>query len=81
MPCAIPKDCFELGFAGGAQLIPYFWRDDFAAVEQVSRAIIPGHYVALLELQMQHETFAELWDNNLRLQGYEEAFTDKCILG
>lgn len=21
------------------------------------------------------------WDNNLRLQGYREAFTGKCILG
>jgi hypothetical protein len=41
-------------------------------VEQVSRAIIRDHYVALLELQKQHEKFAETWDNNVRLQGYEE---------
>jgi hypothetical protein len=76
-----PEMCFELGLAGGAHLIPYFWRNDFVAVEQVSRAIIRGHYVALLELQKQHEKFAATWDNNLRLQGYEEAFTNKCILG
>ena len=76
-----PEMCFELGLAGGPHLIPYFWRNDYVAVEQVSRAIIRDHYVALLELQKQHEKFAETWDNNLRLQGYEEACTSKCILG
>ncbi len=76
-----PEMCFELGLAGGAHLIPYFWRDDYVAVEQVSRAIIRDHYVALLELQKQHEKFAEMWDKKLRVQGYEEAFTSKCILG
>ncbi|MEZ2347030.1 hypothetical protein [Terriglobus sp. RCC_193] len=76
-----PEMCFELGYAGGAHLIPYYWRNDYVAVEQVSRAIIRDHYVALTALQKQHEKFAETWDNNLRLQQYEEAFTDKCILG
>lgn len=76
-----PEMCFELGLAGGPHLIPYFWRNDYVAVEQVSRAIIHDHYVALLELQKQHEQFAETWDSNLRLQGYEEVFTSKCILG
>ena len=57
-----PEMCFELGLAGGAHLIPYFWRNDFVAVEQVSRAIIRGHYVALLDLQKQHEKFAATWD-------------------
>jgi hypothetical protein len=42
---------------------------------------VNDHYVALLQLQEQHETFAQTWDNNLRLQRFEEAFTDKCILG
>ena len=76
-----PEMCFELGFAGGAHLIPYYWRNDYVAVEQVSRAVVNDHYVALLQLQEQHEKFARTWDNNLRLQQYEEAFTDKCILG
>jgi hypothetical protein len=76
-----PEMCFELGFAGGAHLLPYYWRNDYVAVEQWSRNIIRDHYVALLELQKQHEKFAETWDNNLRWQGYEAAFTDKCILG
>ncbi|MDE1161134.1 MAG: hypothetical protein PW792_04205 [Acidobacteriaceae bacterium] len=76
-----PEMCFELGFAGGAHLIPYYWRNDYVAVEQWSRNIIRDHYVALLQLQEQHEKFAKTWDNNLRLQGYEVAFTDECILG
>lgn len=80
-PMRDPEMCFELGFAGGPHLIPYYWRNDYVAVEQWSRNIIRDHYVALLELQKQHEKFAEAWDNNLRLQGYEAAFTDKCILG
>lgn len=76
-----PEMCFELGLVGGAHLIPYYWRNDYFALEQVSRAIVNDHYVALLQLQEQHESFAKTWDNNLRLQGFEEAFTDKCILG
>ena len=76
-----PEMCFEPGFADGAHLIPFSWRNDYVAVEQVSRAIVNGHYVALLHLQEQHEKFARTWDNNLRLQGYSEVFTDKCILG
>jgi hypothetical protein len=76
-----PEMCFELGFAGGAHLIPFSWRNDYVAVEQVSRAIVNGHYVALLQLQEDHEEFAKTWDKNLRLQGFLEAFTDNCILG
>jgi hypothetical protein len=73
--------CFEVGYAGGAHLIPYYWRNDYVAVEQVYRAIVNDRYVALLQLQTQHEKFAATWDNNVRLQQYEEAFTDKGILG
>ena len=76
-----PEMCFELGFAGGAHLDPYLWRNDYVAAEQVSRAIIRDHYIALLELHKQHEKFAGMWDNNLRLQGFLEAFTNSCILG
>jgi hypothetical protein len=76
-----PEMCFELGLAGEAHLIPYYWRNDYLGVEQVSRAIVRNHYVALLELQKRHESFAATWDNNLRLQGFVEAFTDSSILG
>ena len=51
------------------------------AVEQFSRSIVRGHYVALLDLHKQHERFAAEWDRNLRLQGFVEAFTDAAIRG
>ena len=76
-----PEMCFELGFAGGAHLDPYLWRNDYATVEQVSRR----HHLRPLQFRFwsctkQHEKFAAMWDNNLRLQGFLEAFTDSCIL-
>jgi hypothetical protein len=74
-----PEMCFELGFAGHVHLNPYYWRNDYVAVEQWSRNIVGSHYVHLLQLHAQ--SFAKTWDNNLRLQGFLDAFTDQCILG
>jgi len=76
-----PEMCFELSLTGGAHLNPYYWRNDYVAVEQWSRNIIRGSYVLLFELHQQHERFAKSWDKNLRMQGFAEVFTDKCILG
>jgi hypothetical protein len=76
-----PEMCFELGMAGGAHLDPWYWRNDFVAVEQWSRNIVRDHYVHLVQLHEQHKRFAATWDSNLRLQGFVEAFTDKCIRG
>ena len=76
-----PEMCFELGFAGGAHLNPFFWRNDLVAVEQWSRFICDSNYCFHLQLHEQHETFAKLWDKNLAAQRFVEAFTDKCILG
>ena len=69
-----PEMCFELGFADGPQLNPYTYRNDYVGVEQWSRTIVRGHYVHLVQLHEQHQRFAKVWDNNLRLQGYAEAF-------
>jgi hypothetical protein len=69
-----PEVCFELGFAGGVHLNPFYYRNDYMGVEQWSRNVIRDHYVHLDELHKQHERFAKLWDNNLRLQGFAEAF-------
>ncbi len=69
-----PEMCFELGLAGGAHLNPFYWRNDYTGTEQWSRTIVRDHYVHLLELHKQHQRFAELWDKNLRLQGFVEAF-------
>jgi hypothetical protein len=69
-----PEMCFELGMAGGQQLDPWYWRNDYVAIEQWSRNIVRGRYLHLVQLHEQHKRFAEMWDNNLRLQGFAEAF-------
>ena len=69
-----PEMCFELGFAAGPHLEPYYWRNDYAGIEQWSRFIRDGNYVFHTALHNEHERFAKLWDNNLRLQGFAEAF-------
>jgi hypothetical protein len=69
-----PEVCFELGFTGGVHLDPFYYRNDYIGVEQWSRNVVRENYVQLVELHKQHQHFANLWDNNLRLQGFAEAF-------
>ena len=69
-----PEMCFELGIGGGPHLNPFYWRSDYAAVEQWSRNIVGTNYVHLVQLHQEHQRFAELWDRNLRQQGFAEAF-------
>lgn len=66
--------CFELGFAGGAHLNPFSWRNDYVGMEQWSRFIRDGMYCYDRELHVEHERFAKLWDKNLRAQGFVDAF-------
>jgi hypothetical protein len=78
-----PEMCFELSklVSSRLSLDPYYWRNDYVAVEQWSRSIVRGRYEVLPELHRQHELFAADWDNVLRLQGFAEAFTDDAIRG
>ncbi len=69
-----PEMCFELGIGGGPHLNPFYYRNDYAGVEQWSRNIVGPNYVHLVELHQEHKRFAELWDRSLRRQGYAEAF-------
>ncbi len=69
-----PEMCFELGFAGGAHLNPYYWRNDYVAIEQWSRFTSDGLYRFHTQLYEQHERFAKLWDRNLRQQGFADVF-------
>jgi hypothetical protein len=69
-----PEMCFELGMAGGAHLDPWYYRNDYAGVEQFSRDIIGSSYAHHIELHKQHEAFAKLWDRNLQQQGFVQAF-------
>jgi hypothetical protein len=69
-----PEMCFELGLAGGPHLNPFYWRNDYAGVEQWSRFIRETNYCYHSQLHDEHERFAKLWDKNLREQGFTEAF-------
>jgi hypothetical protein len=69
-----PEMCFELGLAGGAHLSAFYYRNDYLGIEQWSRDVVDGNYIHLIALHAQHESFAKTWDNNLRLQGFLEAF-------
>ncbi|WP_396272884.1 DUF6908 domain-containing protein [Granulicella arctica] len=51
-----------------------YYRNDYVGVEQWSRNIVRGHYVQLANLHAQHQRFAKVWDNNLRCQGFAEAY-------
>ena len=65
-----PEMCFELGFAAGPHLSAFYFRNDYLGVEQWSRDVVDGNYVHRIDLHRQHESFAETWDDNLRLQGF-----------
>ena len=69
-----PEMCFELGFAPGLHLDPFYYRNDYVGVEQWSRFIHEDRYVCHIQLHAEHQRFAALWDKNLRQQGFVEAF-------
>jgi hypothetical protein len=69
-----PDMGFELGFAGGPHLNPFYLRNDYVGTEQWSRLIADGQYICHLRLHGEHQHFATLWDRNLRQQGFAEAF-------
>ena len=45
-------------------------RTQYVGVEQFSRAVVRGHYVALSQLHEHHQRFATAWARNLDLQGF-----------
>lgn len=71
-----PQMCFEIsrGFGMGFTLSPFYYRNDYLGVEQYSRSNDGENYAFNPELYAQHESFAALWDKNLRDQGFIEAF-------
>jgi hypothetical protein len=72
-----PEMCFELR---DGELDPYYYRSDYVGVEQWSRNTIRGQYVQLANLHAQHQRFAKVWDNNLRCQGFAEAYEQQLSL-
>jgi hypothetical protein len=81
-PMRDPEMLFELVEEGGRQpeFLPFYFRNDYAAVEQWSRLRDEtGNLHGLLRLTRDLEQFAEMWDRNLRAQGFLEAFRrQKC---
>ena len=73
---------FELVEEGGRQpeFWPFYFRNDYAAVEQWSRRRDEtANLHCLPRLTRDLEQFAEMWDRNLRAQGFLEAFRrQKC---
>lgn len=76
-----PEMCFELGLTGGPSLSAYYYRNDYAGIEQWSRFIRDGQYAFHALLHREHVRFASLWDRNLNSQRFVEAFTEKSIRG
>ncbi len=74
-----PEMCFELSFASGPDLNPFYWRNDYAGVEQWSRFNTGTDYAFHRELYQQHVSFAKVWDRNLRSQGFAQAFEQRQI--
>ena len=69
-----PEMCFEFGLAGGPHLDPFYYRNDYAGMEQWSRSTTGTDYASHRALFRQHVAFAKVWDRNLRSQGFAEAF-------
>lgn len=71
-----PEMCFEVSkpFGWGISLSPFYYRNDYLGVEQYSRSNDGKHYIFSPELFKQHQSFAALWDQNLRAQGFAEVF-------
>ena len=72
-----PEMCFELSFADGPDLNPFFYRNDYIGCEQWSRAILGTDYAYKCEVHRQHVSFAKVWDRKLRSQGFGKAFHEQ----
>jgi hypothetical protein len=70
-----PEMLFELVEDGGKVLmVPYYYRSDYAGVEQDSRTLGDGGSLVDRRLFRDQQAFARMWDHNLRAQGFLEAF-------
>jgi hypothetical protein len=76
-----PEMCFELVTVCGPELSAFYYRNDYAGIEQWSRFIREGQCAFHTQLHREHERFAALWDKNLNAQRFVEAFSDRCIRG
>jgi len=78
-----PEMLFEVCENNGmTELRPFYFRNDYAGVEQWSRyRNESGDLVCLPQRTREMEAFAKMWDRNLSSQGFLEAFRRKCADG
>lgn len=70
-----PEMLFEISKRGEQTILtPHYWRNDYAGIEQYSATIGDGRLAINQKLQGEHAEFAEMWDKNLRDQGFLAAF-------
>src|SRR5437867_1768449 len=55
-------------------LVPYYWRNDYAGVEQYSAFLEERRTILNAKLRREHTAFAHIWDAHLKAQGFLEAF-------
>ena len=55
-------------------LKPFYWRNDFAGVEQYSITRERNRILINWRTLREHENFAQMWNQNLEEQGYIAAF-------
>lgn len=70
-----PEMLFEMEKSGETtNLLPFYWRNDYAGIEQYSAFKQEGRTLLDGRLRREHIAFAGIWDANLRAQGFLEAF-------
>jgi len=70
-----PEMLFEAhGFGQEIILKPYYFRNDYAGVEQYSKWREGEQVITNPQLLREHEEFAQLWDRNLEQQGFIAAY-------
>ena len=70
-----PEMIFEAEESGDEMnLVPFYWRNDYARVEQYSTFMEDGRTLLNARLKREHIDFAKTWDANLCAQGFLEAF-------
>jgi hypothetical protein len=66
-----PEMIFEAEeFGEELNLVPFYWRNDYAGIEQYSAFTQDGRTLLNGNLRREHIAFAGTWDANLRAQGF-----------
>jgi len=57
-------------------LVPYYWRNDYAGIEQYSATTENGQTLVDRQVRREHKPLPHIWDNNLKAQGFLEPSSD-----